>query len=184
MEVAGCEDRMTWVGYFPVAVGAVLLSSVTSRWGKGQGSREILSSALMHWSLAAAPAAEIGLVGCLVSSDDVYNWVLNLFQSLPVFPPLKDSLHLLLSSIFLLNKHEYLKCITRWSNSSAPQVSGIILIIALITLKRLVKSFFWQTEMQIIVKKVGNAAFFSSLWNVSLRFKNACGVLGVAVDGK
>lgn len=92
--------------------------------------------------------------GC-VSTDDVENLVLNIFQSLPVFLPLKDSLHLLLSRIFLLNKYQYLKCITTWSNSSTPQVSGIILIIALITWKRLVKSFFWQTEMQIIVKKVG-----------------------------
>lgn len=90
------------------------------------------------------------------SFHDVDNWVLNV--SFEFFLHLKDNLHLLLSRIFLLNKHEY---ITKWSNSSAPRVSGIILVIALITWKRLVESFFGKLKCKLLLKRwVFNVASF------------------------
>lgn len=70
MEVAGCEDRITRVGYSPIAehVGAVLLSSVTSRGGKGQGSGDSAAGAAspeFSHPGAASPSGEIGLIGCI-----------------------------------------------------------------------------------------------------------------------
>lgn len=154
MEIPECEYRISWIGYFPVTeyLGAVLLSSVTSRWGKGQGSRDSAAVAAVnpHFSGSRRCFCTWGnwadWLRC-VSLDDVDNWDLNL--SLKVF--LYFSLWKLiciyysLGSFFCINMSNWSILLSNWSTL---QVSGVILIIALITWKRLdyFKSFFCKLK--------------------------------------